>query len=214
MTIDAFRRYIARLWKRYPTLKTRQEKSDVLDELCRNLSRHRESALRLINSHVRPRLGCGPSKTPRRAYSDESRVQLEQLWRLIGNPNSRRLKSAMKDWLPEHHACDLPLKEELLAIHHRTMERYLKGARSDLRRRLNTGTRAGKLIITQVPIKNFGECPTCPGHCEVDTVAHCGRSLSGTHHWTLNLTDMLTGTHLLQCKKIFSIAVVAHRIPV
>lgn len=193
VTTDAVRQYIALLWKRYQTLKTRQEKSDVLDELCRNLSRHRKSALRLMNSHVRPRLGRGPSKAPSRAYSDESRVQLEQLWRLIGYPNSRRLKSALKDWLPDYHACDLPLKEELLAMHPRTMDRYLKSARSDLRRRLNTGTRAGKLIITQVPLKNFGERPTCPGHCEVDTVAHCGGSLSGTHHWTVNLTDILTG---------------------
>ena len=70
----------------------------------------------------------------------------------------------MKDWLPDYHACDLPLKEELLAMHPRTMDRYLKGARSDLRRRLNTGTRAGKLIITKVPLKNFGGRPTCPGH--------------------------------------------------
>ena len=59
VTTDAVRQYIALLWKRYQTLKTRQEKSDVLDELCRNLSRHRKSALRLMNSHVRPRLGRG-----------------------------------------------------------------------------------------------------------------------------------------------------------
>ena len=48
-------------------------------------------------------------------------------------------------------------------------------------------------MITQIPIRNLGEKPNELGHCEVDTVAHCGDSMSGTFAWTVTLTDIMSG---------------------
>ncbi len=50
VSFQAVREYIALLWRRYQGLKTREEKSEVLDEICRNLTVHRKSALRLMRA--------------------------------------------------------------------------------------------------------------------------------------------------------------------
>jgi hypothetical protein len=193
VTVDAVRQYIALLWARYQTLKLRVDKAQLLDELCRNLDIHRKSAIRLMNSEDAPKLRRGRSKAAAPHYSPEARRHLEMLWRRIGYPNSRRLKAALKDWLPDYGDAADDVKQELLSMHPRTMDRYLEQPRAELRRRLNTGTRRGKLLVTTVPIRNLGVKPSEPGHCEVDTVAHCGGSLSGRFHWTVNLTDIVTG---------------------
>jgi hypothetical protein len=74
------------------------------------------------------------------------------------------------------------------------MDRYLKAAKAELNRKINTGTRRGlKKMITKIPIRNLGEKPNELGHCEVDSVAHCGDSMSGTFAWTITLTDIMSG---------------------
>lgn len=59
---------------------------------------------------------------------------------------------------------------------------------------MNSGTRRGvRRFLTKVPIRDLDNTPETAGHCEVDCVAHCGDSLSGTFAWTLTLTDIATG---------------------
>ena len=94
----------------------------------------------------------------------------------------------------EHKDFNSELRSELLAMSTSTIHRYLADARSALRRKENCGTRKGpNKHIASVPIRPLGEMPQVPGHCEIDCVAHCGDSMSGTFTWTLTLTDMVTG---------------------
>lgn len=115
---------------------------------------------------------------------------------------SLRLKAALKDWLPRYQGCSEAVKEELYRMSAKTMDRYLKAAKAELNRKTNTGTRRGlRKMITQIPVRNLGEKPNELGHCEVDTVAHCGDSMSGTFAWTVTLTDIMSGW--TECESIW-----------
>ena len=176
MSIQAVREYIALLWRRYQDLKVREDKSIVLDELCRNLKIHRKSALRLMGSKTAPVKKRGPSVAPKRRYSEQARQLVKDLWRKCGYINSKRLKEACEDWLPhwEDKSVSDETKAELLRMSASTMERWLKADKAALRRRMQTGTRSTRKIVTTIPIKNLGFEAKNPGFGEVDTVAHCG----------------------------------------
>ena len=195
VSITAVREYVALLWNEYQGAK-RKRRSEILSELSHNLKRHRKSAIRLMSAPCVPRLQRGKGSGGREEYSAQSRAALKVLWKEMGYLGSVRLKAALPEWLPffESPICDDTTRAELLKMSSATIERTLKADKAALRRRLNTGTkRAKSRHLTVVPIKNFTETPTEPGHCEVDCVAHCGDSMSGTFAWTVTLTDIATG---------------------
>ena len=96
-----------------------------------------------------------------------------------------RMKAAVQAWLInwKHSEIDDYTFHELKQMGASTLERELKKDKANLRRRLNTGTVPGKSKMkTLIPIRELGVMPTVPGHCEIDCVAHCGGSLSGSSH--------------------------------
>jgi hypothetical protein len=192
VSLDAIRQYIALLWRRYQRLKIRQEKSEIIDEICRNLEVHRKSALRLMNARDAPKLVRSKGTRSRR-YSDTAREQVRFLWRKMGYIGAVRMKAALPDWLPHYQGTDDDVKLELLRMSPSTIERLLKEDKAQLRRKMNTGTKRGKLIVTQVPLRDFDFAPKEPGHIEADTVAHCGGSLTGSFVRTVTTTDIVTG---------------------
>lgn len=108
---------------------------------------------------------------------------------------SVRLKSAIPIWIG-HYPIELKddLRAELMGISVSSIERFLKPAKAELRRKHNTGTRRGvRTLVTQVPIRDCSIDIEVPGHCEIDCAAHCGGSLTGLFAWTLNFTDICTG---------------------
>lgn len=196
VTLPAIRQYLALLWERYQGLKSKEEKCEVLDEICRNLGVHRKSAIRWMRGKGPPGRGKTRGGGQRvRRYSDLSIEHLRRLWRQMGYIGASRLKEAMVDWLPHYEdgTCSDAVKAELLRMSAATMHRKLRDDKAALRRRMNSGTRRGKAIVTQVPVRNLERRPVEPGHCEVDCVAHCGDAMSGKFVWTVTLTDIVSG---------------------
>ena len=195
MSSQAAKEYLELLWKQYQSAD-RRLKSAILDEVCRNLSIHRKSATRLMTRKYQPRSLQGHRGGRKKHYSEECKRHLEKLWRAMGYMWPKRMKVAMLEWLKhyEDRTCSDSIRVELLSMSASTIGRFLLKARSMLRRKMNTGTRRGvRRFLTKVPIRNLGVTPTEVGHCEVDCVAHCGGSLSGSFAWTVNLTDIATG---------------------
>lgn len=202
MSTQAVREYLALVWEQYK-LANRKMKSVILDEVCRNLYMHRKAAIRALRGASPPRAFQGKgSKGRGRRYSEASKVAIVSVWKSMNYMASLRLKSALKDWLPSYQGCSEAVKDELYRMSAKTMDRYLKAAKADLNRKMNTGTRRSlRKMITQIPIRNLGEKPNELGHCEVDTVAHCGDSMSGTFAWTVTLTDIMSGW--TECESIW-----------
>lgn len=204
VTIQAIREYLELVWKNYK-IAPRSNKKLIIDEVCRNLQVHRKSAIRLLNRNYPPRSLQGFRGGRKRTYSDKAKEHLIRLWKIMGYIGAPRLKAALPEWImhDDHHECDIDTKNELLAMSAKSIQRFLEKERAQLQRRLNTGTYRGiRKFIAQVPIRNLGETPTTPGHCEADCVAHCGGSLSGSFAWTLNLTDIATGW--TECEAIWA----------
>lgn len=195
MSVQAIREYLELLWNQYQNAN-RATRGRILDELERNLNVHRKSATRLMGRKYAPRSLQGFRGGRKKQYSAKAALHLERLWKAMGYMWPKRMKVALPEWLQydEHKDCDEKVRCELLTMSISTIGRLLAAARAALKRKMNSGTRRGvRRFITQVPIRNLGSTPSQPGHCEIDCVAHCGGSLSGTFAWTVNLTDIATG---------------------
>lgn len=195
MTIQAAREYLADVWVRYQEANKR-EKGLILDELQRNLGLHRKSATRLMNSRHPPRSHHGFRGGRKKKYSEEAKFHLRQLWKIMGYMAPIRMRAALPEWIPfyEYRGFNEELKMEILAMSTSSINRFLQSERAILRRKMNTGTRRGQYKwLIRVPIRDLEITPKEPGHCEIDCVAHCGTSMSGTFAWTVNMTDIATG---------------------
>jgi len=175
---------------------SRQERSGLLNELCKLAGYHRKYAIGLLNAREektmnRPRRRRSPT------YSQEAMKGLEAIWRAAGYPWSVRLKALLPLWLPwarkhlEHLTPDL--ERQLLAISARQVDRRLAPRKRHLKHRLYGRTKPGGLLRHQVPIRTEAPRDTAPGHTEVDLVSHSGPSARGEFAYSLNLTDLASG---------------------
>jgi len=194
VSAQAVREYLALIWSQYQG-SSRAEKSKLIDEVVRNTGMHRKSVIRLLCQTTVPKFKRGKGES-RNRYSDESKVFLKALWKDMGYLGGVRMKAAIPLWIDSWENEDLGdyARHELKSMSASTIERTLKKAKADLRRRSNTGTRRSKTRPQAlIPIRDFAIVPAEPGHCEIDCVAHCGGSLSGEHIWTLTVTDIVSG---------------------
>ena len=108
---------------------------------------------------------------------------------------SRRMRAALPEWLRFYPVSEIStqVKEELTKMSEKTIDRYLKKARLDFARSNNSGTlSATRKLLASVPIRDLTFVPTSPGHLQLDTVLHCGSSLTGSYALTLTFTDIAT----------------------
>jgi len=182
-------------------------KQAMLDECCQVCGYHRKYAIRLLNKKPGPRTR-GKRSGPKKRYHHPLILKvLQQLWRVMNLPCSRRLKAAIPLWLPfyeQHFHKVLPedIKQRLLAVSPATIDRLM----APMRRRFDklglATTKPGSILKKQIPIRTGQWDETRPGFLsqrdpfgEADTVAHCGTSVAGMFVYTVNLLDIATGWH-------------------
>lgn len=175
----------------------KKEKSRLLDFLEKDFGLKRNTAARLLRSAL-----TGPikSKTHLRGrkpiYCHLCVHHLKKLWKKCGKLGPEKMKAAMGLWLP-HYACKYKLsyaiEEKLGQMSARTIARLLDPYKKSLTQKNQSKTQnASKNFKYKIPVKAFGAQIKSPGFVEADTVAHCGGSLAGSHHWTLTVTDIHT----------------------
>lgn len=187
------REYLEKIRRRYRRGRKRA-KGRILDEFCKVCGYHRKSALRLLKSST-PRLSKRPGPKPK--YGAEVLEVLKKIWLATDQMCSKRLKVALKLWLPYYEkdsgVLEGPLRRKLLALSASTIDRLLAKVRVKYRGKGLSGTKPGSLLKTQIPIRTDNWDIKVPGFMEADTVAHCGTSLSGDFIWSLVFTDIATG---------------------
>ncbi len=179
--------------KRYKK-SNRVQKGVILDEFCANRGYARKYAIRLLRKTEGQRKVLQKRGRRPRYEVEKILVPLRAIWLASDQLCSKRLKSALKDWLlfyeQEHGALEKDIREQLLYISPSTLDRLLKPIRVRYPHKGLSGTKPGRLLKNQIPIKTDHWDVTCPGYLEADTVAHCGNSLSGDFVWSLTLTDI------------------------
>ncbi len=187
------REYLRSIRPRYQKAD-RGGKGRILDEFCEVCGYQRKYAIRVLNRPDRP-----PRKRPgpKRRYGSEVLKVVKQIWFATDQICSKRLKAAIPIWLPhyEHKYGRLrhEAREKVLSLSPATIDRLLRPIRAKHKRRGMGGTKPGRLLRNQIPIRTSNWDITQPGYLEADTVAHCGNSMAGDFVWSLTFTDIYSG---------------------
>lgn len=174
---------------------SRNERSRILDEVCRMTGYHRKYLISLLKRQD------DENKAPRRrrgvSYSAAALRVVERVWEAAGYPWSERLVALLPEWLPwaQQHMRGLTdeVSAEVLAISARQIDRRLKEKKLVRKRRIYGRTKPGTLLKHHIPIKTEHWDVHEPGSCEIDLVSHSGPSASGEFIYSLNVTDIHTG---------------------
>lgn len=172
----------------------RSKKSQILDEFCAICGYNRKYAVRILRKKPSKRR----AKPGRKSHYNNDRIlaPLKAIWLACDQMCSKRLKMVLREWLPhyeqENGVLDDITRGQLHAISAATIDRLIKPMRVEHPHKGLSGTKPGRLLKNQIPIKTDNWDVTQPGFLEADTVAHCGNSLSGSFVWSLTLTDILT----------------------
>lgn len=187
------RELIQAIAERYRTAN-RADKQKILDEFTEVTGFHRKHAIRALRQ--RSKQAAKPARS--RLY-DEAIVQaLTILWEAADRICGKRLKPAIPILLEAmerhgHLALALEIREGVLNVSAATIDRLLASARAASRqgrRRSTINTPLRKSIAVRT-FADWNDPP--PGFFEMDIVAHCGKSVAGSHVHSLVLTDIASG---------------------
>jgi hypothetical protein len=186
------REYLLAIWDRYQRVG-RRFKSKILDEFCSVCGYARKYAIGLLRRKPRPRR---KRPGPRRRYDAQVLAPLKFIWLKSEQMCSKRLKAALPVWLPfyEQKLGQLTerVRKNLLRISPATIDRLLKKTRARYPGKGLCGTRPGRLLKVQIPIRTDNHDIDRPGFLEADTVAHCGTSMAGSFIWSITFTDIFS----------------------
>ena len=223
MAIDARNELFCAAAGRYAKA-TKQEKGQILDEICANSGLTRKHALRLLNKP--PPVRKKRVRVRTRDYGELEALAMRRIWPLSGYLSSRRLVEALADifeaclrhgeWVPE-----AATKALLLKMSASTCDRLLKPLRRVRSERGTSFTRPGQHLKAQIATRLGTEWDDAvPGFAEADLVGHSGPSPEGTFLFTLTLTDVATGwTELVglkgkgQIEAVAAIGMAERRLP-
>ena len=187
---------LPRLRQRYLS-RGREGRSRLVDEVCEQWGYSRKHALKLLNAKAGWGGLAGTVQGRPVVYGPEVAQVVGRIWLKAEQVCGKRLKAVMNLWLPhyeaEYGALSPPVRTKVLEASAATLDRLLKTSRVKHPHRGLCGTRPGSLLRTQIPIRTDNWDIRQPGYLEADTVAHCGRSLSGDFIWSVTYTDLYSG---------------------
>jgi hypothetical protein len=175
---------------------TRIEKKKILDEFIKVTGFHRKHAIRALKRHSGNR--SEPAQRAR-IYDEAAVTALTILWEAADRICGKRLKEAIPtlvDAMERHGHLQLEpeVRSRVLAMSAATMDRVLKPARDtgkQGRRRSGINNTPLRKSIAVRTFSDWNDPP--PGFFEMDMVAHCGKSVAGSHAHSLVLTDIASG---------------------
>lgn len=186
--------YLEAIRKRYLE-SSKKDKKVILDEFCQVCGYNRKYSIQRLNKEPQENSNQRRFKRGRkRKYDKEVFEIIKHLWITTNLPCSKRLKVIIPLWLPYYpYSLEEGIKEALLTISPATIDRMMKPWRSRYLKQGLATTKPGSLLKKHIPIKTnqWDECK--PGFLEVDSVAHCGNSVSGMFVYTINSVDIFSG---------------------
>lgn len=173
----------------------KKEKSEIIDNIAELTNHNRKHVIRRLNNTPRE-VKKGEKRTGRRKkYSDTTLIEfIISLWKVTQNICSRRLKEAIRIWLPYYDKeLSEEVKELLKTISSSTIDRIIREQRNKYNKKWKCTTKPGSLLKKEIPIHTNKWDTTKPGYLEADTVSHGGNSCSGSYAYSVVTTDIATG---------------------
>jgi hypothetical protein len=174
----------------------RGEKKIILDEFIEVTGFHRKHAIRALRHNKRQPSAAAPRS---RIYDEAVVKALTILWEAADRICGKRLKQAIPILVEamerhEHIQLGEEVRRRLFLMSAATMDRLLKPVRDggrQGRRRSGINSTPLRKSITVRTFSDWNNPP--PGFFEMDMVAHCGKSVAGSHAHSLVLTDIASG---------------------
>jgi hypothetical protein len=190
MSLSSKKEYLSRIHGRYQRAG-REHKSKILDEFCAVCGYDRKFALRLLNRPLTRRRGHAG---PKPKYDPQLLLPaLKPIWLAADQPCGKLLKVLLPLWTAYRPDLEPALKKPLLAMSAATLDRLLKAARLQHRRRGLCATKPAKILRQYIPLRDGPPNTRHLGHIEADTVAHGGDSTAGNFAYSLSFTDVCSG---------------------
>jgi hypothetical protein len=187
----------------------KKEKTLILDELVKTTGYNRKYLLHILTnwgktttvvlsgkqarlkaSFRKRRKGGGRKKV----YTDEFVAVLKSIWAFFWYRCGKILAPFIREqmqFLQPAFPITPEIKELLLSVSPATIDRCLKAEKKKLAFKGKHGTKPGKLLKKQIPVRTYyADIDKKPGFFETDTVHHCGISDSGEFCLTLSATDV------------------------
>jgi hypothetical protein len=174
------------------------EKKSILNEFTQVTGFHRKYAIRVLNQQG-GKPGMETSSIRRgRIYDQAVQQALIVVWEAADRICAKRLKQIIPVLVGSMERCghlqlDPEVRQRLLKMSAATMDRLLKA----IREVSNTGRRRSTIrsvLRNSITVRTFSDWnDPAPGFFEMDFVAHCGKSVAGSHVHSLVLTDIASG---------------------
>jgi len=183
---------LAKMRRRYATAGL-EHKAKLIDEAVALFGYHRKAAIRALRRLERKPETVHVRGRPREYSPEQLLKPLKVIWLAALQPCGKRLVAALPEWVPayeeDHRKLESDVRQSLLWASAATLDRLLRPARAQHRRR--GGTRPGTLLRQEIAIRTEW-AEEGAGFLEIDTVALCGRSLDDRHAWMFDGVDIRT----------------------
>lgn len=175
---------------------SREEKGRILDSVCRVTGVHRKAAIRRFATlQMRPR-SWQERRGRKKVYDHRTTAALKEAWEVANRICAERLHPVIPEyvrilkrdgmWKHDEESTGLLLKASLGTVKNRI------AAFENIKRRGGRGTTKPSDLKEIIPIRRGPWQNPLPGKGEVDTVAHCGYTISGDFCYTVQYTDVST----------------------
>ena len=181
-------------------LRSKREKSDLLNEYCGNTNQNRKYVIWKIRNGKYIKDRTKEKQRKRREYYDSYvKESLVELWRIFDYPCGQRLEPLLKtetDKLRELRElkCSNEVAEKLKKIGFRTIDEKLKHQKEVEKLKRKYKKKNNPLLYQKIPVKLSDELNrSILGNIQIDLVEHCGNSARGEYICTLSNADIATG---------------------
>lgn len=174
----------------------KKEKGRILDAVCNVTRVDRKSAIRRFKTlQLRP-CSWQERRGRKKVYDHRTTAALKDIWEAANRICAERLKPVIPEyvkilkrdrmWKHDDISTCLLLKASLGTIKNRI------AVFENIKRRGGRGTTKPSDLKEIIPIRRGPWQNPLPGNGEVDTVAHCGYTISGDFSYTVQYTDVST----------------------
>lgn len=181
-------------------LKSKKEKSKLLNEYCGNTGLKRKYVIWKIRNGKYIKDRSKQIKRRRESYYNNIvKLVLIKCWEIFDQPCGQRLKPLLEtevDSLRQQKelACSEEVADKLKKISARTIDEKLKNHKEKVHLKQKYQERNNPLLYQKIPVKLSDEWDRSElGNIQIDLVEHCGQSARGEYLCTLSTADIATG---------------------
>ena len=197
MNFEAKKQYMETLREKY--LKaSRKEKTEILDEYCRNTNQDRKYSIKKFRYKVKLK-EKDQRKHRKEIYDGQVKAVLAKIWKIFDYSCGQRLEPLLKNEIDrlrklKEISCSDEVVNKLKNISSASIDRKLEHEKHVLWQKRKYKKNRNPLLCQMMPVKTSDEMDrTKPGAIQIDCVEHCGSSASGEYVLSLTTTDLFSG---------------------